>query len=398
MLCLQDVLKYLMSPTSATPAKTALITGITGQDGSYLAELLLEKGYVVHGIKRRASSFNTTRIDHLYQDPHENDPRLVLHYGDLTDSTNLIRIIQQVQPDEIYNLGAQSHVAVSFDTPEYTANSDALGTLRILEAVRMLGLATKTRIYQASTSELYGLVQEVPQKESTPFYPRSPYGVAKLYAYWITVNYREAYGMYACNGILFNHESPRRGETFVTRKITRGLARIDAGLEQCLFMGNLDSLRDWGHARDYVEMQWRMLQQEGPPEDFVIATGRQESVRRFIELAAFELGWGAIQWQGEGLQETGTRADTGNVVVRIDPRYFRPAEVETLLGDPTKAREKLNWTPTTTLEELVAEMVAVDKEDAKKEAYLKRKGFAVVGSMENPPTTPEAIKAAGGPA
>ncbi|QNI65643.1 GDP-mannose 4,6-dehydratase [Synechococcus sp. A15-44] len=387
-----------MSASSPIPTKTALITGITGQDGSYLAELLLEKGYVVHGIKRRASSFNTTRIDHLYQDPHESDPRLVLHYGDLTDSTNLIRIIQQVQPDEIYNLGAQSHVAVSFEAPEYTANSDALGTLRILEAVRMLGLTAKTRIYQASTSELYGLVQEVPQKESTPFYPRSPYGVAKLYAYWITVNYREAYGMYACNGVLFNHESPRRGETFVTRKITRGLARIDAGLEQCLFMGNLDSLRDWGHARDYVEMQWRMLQQEGPPEDFVIATGRQESVRRFIELSASELGWGGIDWQGEGLQEIGLRADTGSVVVRIDPRYFRPAEVETLLGDPTKARDKLGWTPTTTLEELVAEMVAADREEAKKEAYLKRKGFQVVGSMENPPTNPEAIKAAGGAA
>ena len=380
-----------------TPAsKTALITGITGQDGSYLAELLLEKGYVVHGIKRRASSFNTSRIDHLYQDPHESDPRLVLHYGDLTDSTNLIRIIQQVQPDEIYNLGAQSHVAVSFEAPEYTANSDALGTLRILEAVRMLGLTAKTRIYQASTSELYGLVQEVPQKESTPFYPRSPYGVAKLYAYWITVNYRESYGMYACNGILFNHESPRRGETFVTRKITRGLARIDAGLEQCLFMGNLDSLRDWGHARDYVEMQWRMLQQQGTPEDFVIATGRQESVRRFIELAAAELGWGGIQWDGDGLHEIGRRADTGAVVVRIDPRYFRPAEVETLLGDPTRAKEKLGWTPTTTLEELVAEMVEADREDAKKEAYLKLKGFEVVGSMENPPMNSEVIKSAEG--
>jgi GDPmannose 4,6-dehydratase len=317
----------------------------------------------------------------------------VLHYGDLTDSTNLIRIIQQVKPDEIYNLGAQSHVAVSFEAPEYTANSDALGTLRILEAVRMLGLTHKTRIYQASTSELYGLVQEVPQKESTPFYPRSPYGVAKFYAYWITVNYREAYGMYACNGILFNHESPRRGETFVTRKITRGLARIHEGLDACLYMGNLDSLRDWGHARDYVEMQWRMLQQE-QPEDFVIATGRQESVRRFIELAASELGWGGIQWQGEGLHETGLRADTGDVVVRIDPRYFRPAEVETLLGDATKAREKLGWTPTTTLEELVAEMVAADRDDAKKEAYLKRKGFHVVGSMENPPTNPEVIAAA----
>ena len=366
--------------------KTALITGITGQDGSYLAELLLEKGYAVHGIKRRASSFNTSRIDHLYQDPHEKDPRLVLHYGDLTDSTNLIRIIQQVQPDEIYNLGAQSHVAVSFEAPEYTANSDALGTLRILEAVRMLGLTQKTRIYQASTSELYGLVQEIPQKETTPFYPRSPYGVAKLYAYWITVNYREAYGMYACNGILFNHESPRRGETFVTRKITRGLARIDAGLDQCLFMGNLDSLRDWGHARDYVEMQWRMLQQE-IPEDFVIATGRQETVRRFIELAAGQLGWGAISWEGSGIEEVGRRSDTGAVVVRIDPRYFRPAEVETLLGDPTKAKEKLGWTPTTTLEELVAEMVAADKEEAAKEALLRKQGFAVVGSMENPPTT-----------
>lgn len=374
-------------------AKTAIITGITGQDGSYLAELLLQKGYVVHGIKRRASSFNTTRIDHLYQDPHERDPRLVLHYGDLTDSTNLIRIIEQVQPDEIYNLGAQSHVAVSFEAPEYTANSDALGTLRILEAVRLLGLAKKSRIYQASTSELYGLVQEIPQKETTPFYPRSPYAVAKLYGYWITVNYREAYGLYACNGILFNHESPRRGETFVTRKITRGLARIDAGLEQCLYMGNLDSLRDWGHARDYVEMQWLMLQQE-KPEDFVIATGRQESVRRFIELTAEQLGWGPIRWEGTGLAETGVRTSTGEVVVRIDPRYFRPAEVETLLGDPTKAREKLGWTPTTTLEELVAEMVAADKEEAAKEALLRRKGFQVVGSMENPPTNPEAVSAA----
>ena len=371
--------------------KIALITGITGQDGSYLAELLLEKGYVVHGIKRRASSFNTSRIDHLYQDPHEADPGLVLHYGDLTDSTNLIRIIEQVQPDEIYNLGAQSHVAVSFEAPEYTANSDALGTLRILEAVRMLGLTQKTRIYQASTSELFGLVQEIPQKETTPFYPRSPYAVAKLYGYWITVNYREAYGMYACNGVLFNHESPRRGETFVTRKITRGLARIDAGLDQCLYMGNLDSLRDWGHARDYVEMQWRMLQQQ-TPEDFVIATGRQESVRRFIELTAQQLGWGAMQWEGSGIAEVGRRADTGAVVVRIDPRYFRPAEVETLLGDPTKAKEKLGWTPTATLEELVAEMVAADKEEAAKEALLRKQGFAVVGSMENPPTNPAAIK------
>ena len=361
--------------------KKALITGITGQDGSYLAELLLEKGYEVHGIKRRASSFNTSRIDHLYQDPHEADPRLVLHYGDLTDSTNLIRIIQQVQPDEIYNLGAQSHVAVSFEAPEYTANSDALGTLRILEAVRILGLTEKTRIYQASTSELYGLVQETPQKESTPFYPRSPYGVAKLYAYWITVNYRESYGMYACNGVLFNHESPRRGETFVTRKITRGLCRIDAGLEQCIHMGNLDSKRDWGHARDYVEMQWRMLQQD-TPEDFVIATGRQETVRRFIELTAEKIGWGGIEWDGDGVEEIGRRADTNDIVVRIDPRYFRPAEVETLLGDPTKAKEKLGWTPTTPLEELVADMVDNDRQEAQKEAYLRRKGFDVVGAHE----------------
>lgn len=362
-------------------AKIALITGITGQDGSYLAELLLEKGYQVHGIKRRASSFNTSRIDHLYQDPHDSDPRLVLHYGDLTDSSNLISIIQQVQPDEIYNLGAQSHVAVSFEAPEYTANCDALGTLRILEAVRLLGLSEKTRIYQASTSELYGLVQETPQRETTPFYPRSPYGVAKLYGYWITVNYRESYGMYCCNGILFNHESPRRGETFVTRKITRGLARIGAGLEECLYMGNLDSLRDWGHARDYVEMQWRMLQQDRP-EDFVIATGRQESVRRFIELSAQALGWGGIQWRGSGLEEVGHRADTDAPVVRIDPRYFRPAEVETLLGDPSKAHAKLGWKPTTTLEELVSEMVEQDREEARKEAYLRRKGFNVVGTAQ----------------
>ncbi len=367
-------------------SKTALITGITGQDGSYLAELLLEKGYKVHGIKRRASSFNTTRIDHLYQDPHERGPtgappRFQLHYGDLTDSTNLIRIVQQVQPDEIYNLGAQSHVAVSFESPEFTANSDALGTLRILEAVRILGLTEKTRIYQASTSELYGLVQEPKQTESTPFYPRSPYGVAKLYAYWITVNYREAYGMYACNGILFNHESPRRGETFVTRKITRGLARIEAGLEECLYMGNLDSLRDWGHARDYVEIQWRMLQQDAP-DDFVIATGRQESVRRFIELSAFELGWGGIFWNGEGVNEVGRRVDNESIVIRIDPHYFRPAEVDTLIGDPTKAREKLGWEPKTTLEELITEMVTHDREEARKEALLLRKGFKVIGSHE----------------
>lgn len=364
--------------------KTALITGITGQDGSYLAELLLEKGYVVHGIKRRSSSFNTERIDHLYQDPHELDPRLILHYGDLTDSTNLIKVIQVVQPDEIYNLGAQSHVAVSFESPEYTANCDALGTLRILEAVRTLGLTKKTRIYQASTSELYGLVQEIPQKESTPFYPRSPYGVAKLYAYWITVNYREAYGMYACNGILFNHESPRRGETFVTRKITRGLARIDAGLEECLFMGNLDSKRDWGHARDYVEMQWRMLQQS-KPQDFVIATGRQESVRYFIELTAKQLGWGEIQWQGQGVNEIGIRNDNGATVIRIDHRYFRPAEVDTLLGDPSLAHQCLGWQPTTSLEELVTEMVEHDRQEAAKEEILRREGFKVVGSMENPP-------------
>lgn len=362
--------------------KKALITGITGQDGSYLAELLLEKGYSVHGVKRRSSSFNTTRIDHLYQDPHEDDPRLTLHYGDLTDSTNLISIIQQVQPDEIYNLGAQSHVAVSFQAPEYTANCDGLGMLRILEAVRILGLKDKTRIYQASTSELYGLVQEVPQKESTPFYPRSPYGVAKLYAYWITVNYREAYGIYACNGILFNHESPRRGETFVTRKITRGLARIDSGLEDCLYMGNLDSLRDWGHARDYVEMQWRMLQQEWPPQDFVIATGRQESVRRFIEISAEKLGWGSLIWRGEGLEEVGIRPDTEEIVVRIDPRYFRPAEVDTLLGDPTKAHDCLGWSPTCGLEELVDDMVTSDLREAKKEALLKQKGYEIPSPQE----------------
>ena len=390
----------VITPLASRPCsgRVALITGITGQDGSYLAELLLEKGYEVHGIKRRASSFNTARIDHLYQDPHELDQRLVLHYGDLTDSSNLIRIIGSIQPDEIYNLGAQSHVAVSFEEPEYTANCDGIGTLRILEAVRLLGLTQKTRIYQASTSELYGLVQEIPQRESTPFYPRSPYAVAKLYGYWITVNYREAYGMYACNGILFNHESPRRGETFVTRKITRGLARIDAGLEQCLYMGNLDSRRDWGHARDYVEMQWRMLQQD-QPEDFVIATGRQESVRRFIELAAQYLGWSdssesVISWEGDGLDEVGRRVDTGEVVVRIDPRYFRPAEVETLLGDPSRAHERLGWRPATTLEQLVKEMVEADQLEAAKEATLRREGFPVVGSMENPPTNPAAVAAA----
>ena len=362
--------------------KKALITGITGQDGSYLAELLLKKGYEVHGIKRRSSSFNTQRIDHLYKDPHESTQSLILHYGDLTDSTNITKIIQKVLPDEIYNLGAQSHVAVSFESPEYTANSDALGTLRILEAVRFLNLEKKTRIYQASTSELYGQVQEIPQKETTPFYPRSPYAVAKLYAYWITVNYREAYDIYACNGILFNHESPRRGETFVTRKITRGLARINEGLDEFLFMGNLDSLRDWGHAKDYVEMQWLMLQQENP-EDFVIATGIQASVRKFIELAALEIGWGqgkneAIIWKGEGLEEVGIRSDNGKVVIKIDPRYFRPTEVETLLGDPSKAKKKLGWTPQISLKELISEMIKNDSQEAKKEKLLREKGYEVL--------------------
>ncbi len=362
--------------------KIALITGITGQDGSYLADLLIGKGYKVHGIKRRASSFNTSRIDHLYEDPHNINPNLILHYGDLTDSSNLIRIIQQVQPDEIYNLGAQSHVAVSFESPEYTANSDALGTLRILEAIRILDLSKKTKFYQASTSELYGLTQENPQKESTPFYPRSPYGVAKLYAYWITVNYRESYDIFACNGILFNHESPKRGETFVTRKVTRGLARINEGIEDCLYLGNLDSLRDWGHARDYVEMQWLMLQQKSP-EDYVIATGRQESVRKFIELCSYELGWGkgldksGIKWEGKGLEEVGRRKDTGEIVVRIDKRYFRPTEVDTLLGDASKAKEKLGWIPKTTLEELIIEMITEDKKEAKKESYLRGKGFTI---------------------
>ena len=361
--------------------KKALITGITGQDGAYLAELLLEKGYEVHGIKRRASSFNTDRIDHLYQDPHSPDRRLVLHYGDLTDATNLIRILQQVQPDEIYNLGAQSHVQVSFETPEYTANSDAMGTLRLLEAIRILGLDKKTRFYQASTSELYGKVVETPQTETTPFYPRSPYGVAKLYAYWITVNYREAYGLYACNGILFNHESPLRGETFVTRKITRALARIHLGLQDCLYLGNLDARRDWGHARDYVEMQWRMLQQD-TPEDYVIATGVQHSVRDFVTRAAQEIGV-AIDWQGHGAEERGivssAPADSamkpGQRIVAIDPRYFRPAEVETLLGDPRKAREKLGWVPTTPFEGLVAEMMQADLSLARRDALVNDAGF-----------------------
>ena len=359
--------------------KVALITGVTGQDGAYLAELLLSKGYEVHGIKRRTSLFNTDRIDHLYQDPHEPDVRFKLHHGDLTDSTSLIRIIQQVQPDEIYNLAAQSHVAVSFEEPEYTANSDALGALRILEAIRILGLEKHTRFYQASTSELYGLVQEMPQKETTPFYPRSPYAVAKLYAYWITVNYREAYGMYACNGILFNHESPNRGETFVTRKITRALSRIKLGLQDCLYLGNLDAKRDWGHARDYVEMQWLMLQQE-QPEDFVIATGVQYSVRDFVNAAAKELGI-TITWRGEGVNERGYDVH-GKCIVAVDPRYFRPAEVETLLGDASKARAKLGWTPRTSFEELVAEMVREDLRTAERDELMRKHGYSVFAYHE----------------
>ena len=371
--------------------KKALVTGITGQDGSYLAEFLLEKGYEVHGIKRRASSFNTQRIDHIYEDPHSNHQQLKLHYGDLTDSSNLTRILAEVQPDEIYNLGAQSHVAVSFESPEYTADVDAMGTLRLLEAMRFLGLEKKTRFYQASTSELYGLVQETPQRETTPFHPRSPYGVAKLYAYWICVNYREAYGFYACNGILFNHESPRRGETFVTRKITRGLANIAQGLEPCLYMGNIDALRDWGHARDYVRMQWMMLQQD-EPEDFVIATGQQHSVRQFISWAAEDLGL-SLRFEGEGVDEvgivdenTGSNApaiNPGDVIVRIDPGYFRPAEVETLLGDPTKAREKLGWVPEITAREMCAEMVAEDLKTARRHALLKEHGLELPVSLEN---------------
>ncbi|HEY5993164.1 MAG TPA: GDP-mannose 4,6-dehydratase [Gallionellaceae bacterium] len=352
--------------------KVALITGVTGQDGAYLAEFLLKKGYVVHGIKRRASLFNTDRIDHLYQDPHVSNRNFILHYGDMTDSSSLIRIIQQVQPDEIYNLAAQSHVAVSFEEPEYTANSDALGALRVLEAIRILGLAKKTRFYQASTSELYGLVQEIPQKETTPFYPRSPYAVAKLYAYWITVNYREAYGMYACNGILFNHESPMRGETFVTRKITRALARIKLGLQDCLYLGNLDAKRDWGHAKDYVEMQWLMLQQS-QAEDFVIATGVQFSVRDFVNAAARELGI-KIRWEGQGVDEKGYDA-SGKCVVAVDPRYFRPTEVETLLGDPTKAREKLGWVPKVSFDELVSEMVREDLKSAERDELVKKHGY-----------------------
>jgi GDPmannose 4,6-dehydratase len=356
-------------------AKTALITGITGQDGAYLAELLLSKGYAVHGVKRRASSFNTDRIDHLYQDPHDTNVRLQLHYGDLTDSTNLIRIIQEVQPDEIYNLAAQSHVAVSFETPEYTANSDAIGTLRVLEAIRILGLEKKTRFYQASTSEMFGKVQEIPQRETTPFYPRSPYGAAKVYAYWITVNYREAYGLYACNGILFNHESPMRGETFVSRKITRALTRIKVGLQETLHLGNLDSRRDWGHARDYVRAQWLMLQQEAP-EDFVIATGKQYSVRDFVVAAGSLLDM-KIQWQGEGVDEVGIDTATGRRVVHVDPRYFRPTEVETLLGDATKAREKLGWSAEVSFSELVAEMVESDLDLAERDSLVAKEGYKV---------------------
>ena len=359
--------------------KIALITGITGQDGAYLAEFLLDKGYEVHGIKRRSSMFNTGRIDHLYQDPHVTGRRFILHHGDMTDSSSLVRIIQEVQPDEIYNLAAQSHVAVSFEEPEYTANSDGLGTLRVLEAIRILGLETKTRFYQASTSELYGLVQETPQRENTPFYPRSPYAAAKLYAYWITVNYREAYGIYACNGILFNHESPLRGETFVTRKITRALSRIKLGLQTCLYLGNLDAKRDWGHARDYVEMQWLMLQQD-KPEDFVIATGEQYSVRDFVDAASKEIGL-AISWEGEGLSERGYD-DKGKCLVAVDPRYFRPTEVESLLGDASKAKEKLGWIPKITFKELVAEMMSADLAAAERDELVKKHGYATYESHE----------------
>ncbi|PIV14457.1 MAG: GDP-mannose 4,6-dehydratase [Gallionellales bacterium CG03_land_8_20_14_0_80_55_15] len=362
------------SDLSPKQLKVALITGVTGQDGAYLAELLLGKGYEVHGIKRRSSLFNTDRIDHLYQDPHIDNAKFKLHYGDLTDSTNLIRIIQQVQPDEIYNLAAMSHVAVSFETPEYTANADGIGTLRILEAIRILGLEKKTRFYQASTSELFGQVQEIPQKETTPFYPRSPYAVAKLYAYWITVNYREAYGIYACNGILFNHESPVRGETFVTRKITRALARIKLNLQDSLYLGNMDSLRDWGHAKDYVEMQWLMLQQD-QPEDFVIATGVQYSVRDFVNAAAKEMGI-EIRWEGKGIEEKGYDVASGKCIVQVDPRYFRPTEVETLLGDPTKAHQKLGWKPQITFHELVAEMVREDLKSAERDELVKKHGYA----------------------
>ena len=371
--------------------KVALITGVTGQDGSYLAEFLLQKGYIVHGIKRRTSSFNTSRIDHIYQDPHSGNSNFNLHYGDLSDTSNLVRIVQQTQPDEIYNLGAQSHVAVSFEIPEYTADIDAIGTLRLLEAIRILGLEKKTRFYQASTSELYGLVRESPQKESTPFYPRSPYAAAKMYAYWITVNYREAYGIYACNGILFNHESPRRGETFVTRKITRGLANIAQGLEACIYMGNIDALRDWGHAKDYIRMQWMMLQQNAP-DDFVIATGLQYSVRQFIEWSAAELGI-TLEFIGQGLEEKAIVAsiagnsapalNEGDVIMRIDPRYFRPTEVETLLGDPTKAKEILGWVPEITVQEICAEMIAEDLNNAKQHALLRNHGFKINVSVDS---------------
>jgi GDPmannose 4,6-dehydratase len=371
--------------------RKALITGITGQDGSYLAEFLLEKGYEVHGIKRRASSFNTQRVDHIYEDPHTDNARFKLHYGDLTDTSNLTRILSEVRPDEVYNLGAQSHVAVSFEAPEYTADVDGMGTLRLLEAIRFLGMEKTTKFYQASTSELYGLVQETPQRETTPFYPRSPYAVAKLYSYWITVNYREAYGMYACNGILFNHESPRRGETFVTRKITRGMANISQGLQDCLYMGNIDALRDWGHAKDYVRMQWMMLQQD-EPEDFVIATGVQYSVRQFITWSAAELGI-TLRFEGEGINEkaivekvegdTASAVKVGDVLMQIDPRYFRPTEVETLLGDPTKAKEKLGWTPEITTQEMCAEMVAADLKTARRHALLKEHGLDVPVSFEN---------------
>jgi GDPmannose 4,6-dehydratase len=370
--------------------KKALITGVTGQDGSYLAEFLLEKGYEVHGIKRRSSSFNTERVDHIYQDPHTEKPNFFLHYGDLTDSSNLTRIIKEIEPDEVYNLGAQSHVAVSFESPEYTADVDAMGTLRLLEAIRFLGLEKKTRFYQASTSELYGLVQEIPQKETTPFHPRSPYAVAKMYAYWITVNYREAYGMYACNGILFNHESPRRGETFVTRKITRAIANIALGLESCLYLGNMDSLRDWGHAKDYVRMQWMMLQQE-QADDFVIATGKQISVREFVRMSAKEAGI-TLEFSGEGVDEIATvtaiegdnapGVNLGDVIVKVDPRYFRPAEVETLLGDPTKAKQKLGWVPEITVEEMCVEMVQSDLQKAKQHALLKKHGYDVSVAKE----------------
>jgi GDPmannose 4,6-dehydratase len=385
MVEVKDFFKEKRNMLNNNQQKVALITGVTGQDGSYLTEFLLEKGYIVHGIKRRASLFNTDRVDHLYQDPHLDHRNFVLHYGDLSDSSNLTRIIQQTQPDEIYNLGAQSHVAVSFESPEYTADVDGMGTLRILESIRILGLEKKTRFYQASTSELYGLVQEIPQKESTPFYPRSPYAVAKLYAYWITVNYREAYGIYACNGILFNHESPRRGETFVTKKITRGLANIAQGLEQCLYMGNMDALRDWGHAKDYVRMQWMMLQQD-QPEDFVIATGVQYSVREFISKSAAKLGI-KLKFEGHGIDEVAVVSaivgndspalSVGDIIVRVDPHYFRPTEVETLLGDPAKAKKKLGWIPEISLDEMIEEMVAYDLEQAKQHALLKDHGYAV---------------------